>query len=445
MSGHGTSGPIGRPRGEIIAVGTELLTGQTLNTNAAWLSRRLAEAGVDVLFHTAVGDNLERLQATFSLAAGRSDVVVVTGGLGPTEDDVTREALALFAGRPLVKDRAALENVRRFFARTGRPLLPINVRQAEVLLESRVLPNDVGLAAGFAFDVGGTHFIVLPGPPREMQVMFERYARSELLAWLAGRGWTIQPLFHRFLHFAGIGESAVADRLADLIRHQTDPTIAVYAEPGHVLVRLSTRRPDERQAAEALEPLMDAIVARLKGHYFGEGEALTLAEAVIGRLKGQGLTLAVAESCTGGRILDALIAVPGASAVVRLGVLPYQTPMKAAVLGLDADGLAEHGAVSAWAAEAMARAVRRLSAAEVGLATTCVAGPEPQEGRPVGEGYIGLAVADRVWSLAVRADGDRNLIRQRIADQALFALFRAVAPSSEPDGENPDRKGEERE
>ncbi|MBE3596081.1 MAG: competence/damage-inducible protein A [Hydrogenibacillus sp.] len=416
------------PRGEIIAVGTELLLGQTVNTNATWLSRRLAEIGVDVFFHTAVGDNIARLRAALEAAAGRSDVVVICGGLGPTEDDVTREALALHLGRPVVRDKGAEAAVRRYFERVGRPMAANNLRQAEVLLDSRAYPNDVGLAVGFRAEKDGVVYIALPGPPHELKTMFDRHVAPDLKRLLPQAA----PLVHRYLHFAGIGESALAARLDDVIGAQSDPTIAVYAEPGHVLVRLTTRRADEKAAAEAFSSPMETIIGRLREYYFGEGEGLTLAEAVLKRLQARGWTLAVAESCTGGLVADALASVPGASSVFRLGVVPYQTPMKAAVLGLDAAGLSAHGAVSLWAAEAMARAVQAMSAAEVGLATTCVAGPGLQDDRPIGEAYIGLAVGTRSWATAMRFSGDRSSIRRHVAARALFELFRALEVPDEP-------------
>lgn len=412
-------------KAEIISVGTELLVGQITNTNAKYLARRLNDLGLDVYYQTAVGDNLKRLVEVLKVAAERVDFIVLTGGLGPTEDDLTREALSHFSGRPLVRDQAAEASVRAFFERLGQPMTENNLRQAERPEGALPLPNDIGLAIGWVLELSSTPpkmVMALPGPPRELQTMFERYGR----AYIQERLSQVSPLISRYLHFAGIGESQLAERLAPLIQKQTDPTIALYASVGEVTVRLSTRAVHEREAQVKLQPVMDAVIALAPEFYYGEGEDLTLAHVLIERLTRKQETLTLIESCTGGLIADTLIAVPGASGVIRLGVIPYQTLMKAKVLGIDAEKLAEHGAVSAWTVEQMARSGRALAASEWSLATTCVAGPTMQDGQPVGRAYIGLAHKDETLTFEHTVSGDRQTIRERVMRLALFQLWRAM-------------------
>ena len=414
-------------KAEIISVGTELLVGQITNTNAKYLARRLNDFGVDVYYQTTVGDNLTRLVDVLKAASDRVDFIVLTGGLGPTEDDLTREALSHFTGRPLVRDQTAEARIRAFFERLNQPMTENNLRQAERPDGSYPLPNDIGLAIGWVLELSSTKLVMaLPGPPRELQTMFERYGR----AYIQERLPQVSPLISRYLHFAGIGESQLATRLAPLIQKQTDPTIALYASVGEVTVRLSTRAAREREAQVKLQPVMDAVIASAPEFYYGEGESLTLAQVLIERLTRRQETLALIESCTGGLIADTLIAVPGASAVVRLGVIPYQTLMKAKVLGIDAEKLSEQGAVSAWTAERMAESGRSLAVADWALATTCVAGPTMQDGQPVGRAYIGLAHNDAVFASEHTVSGDRQTIRERVMRLALFHLWRTMLQKS---------------
>ncbi|PTQ55904.1 MAG: C-terminal domain of CinA type S [Candidatus Carbobacillus altaicus] len=408
---------------EIISVGTELLVGQITNTNAQYLSRRLNDLGLDVYYQTTVGDNLNRLIDALKAAAARVDVILLSGGLGPTEDDLTREAVCRFADRPLVRDKVAEASVRAFFERLDRPMTDNNLRQAERPEGAHPLPNDIGLAIGWVLELpDGKIVMALPGPPRELQTMFERYGRPYLKARLP----ETKPLFSRYLHFAGIGESQLATRLEPFIQEQDDPTIALYASVGEVMVRLSTRAENEREAQIKLQPLMDAVIRLAPDFYYGEGESLTLSQILIDTLIRRGETLALVESCTGGLIADTLIGVPGASAVLRLGVIPYQTIMKAKVLGLDAEKLAEHGAVSTWTAERMAEAGRTLALSNWAVATTCVAGPTTQDGQPVGRAYIGLAHESGVYVHEHTVSGDRQTIRERIMRLALFELWQAI-------------------
>lgn len=411
-----------RMKAEIIAVGTELLLGQIVNTNAQFLAERCAAIGVDVYFQTVVGDNAVRLRQALDIARGRADVVICTGGLGPTQDDLTKDVLAAYLQRELVTHEPSMAYIASFFASRGIAMAESNARQALMLAGSDPLPNDAGMAVGIALTQDGTHYMLLPGPPKEMRTMFETYGA----AWLRSVMTDEAPLYSRMLKFAGIGESALEQALLDLIDGQNDPSIAPYAKESEVAIRLTTRAGSEAEAAAKMAATEQAIRERVGAHLYAD-EDVGL-EAVVVRLLGEaGLTLSVAESCTGGLLGDMITSVPGSSAVFRGGIICYSNELKHRLLGvplhvLEGDGAP--GAVSEQTARLLAEALLTAAGTDIGVSITGVAGPSPSEGKPVGLVYVGIARRGAP-TVAVEAKygGGRDQIKRRAAKLALYRVW----------------------
>jgi len=419
-------GGLRRLQAEIIAVGTELLLGQIVNTNAQFLSRRLADAGIDVYFQTVVGDNLDRIVRAFEIAVGRADLVICSGGLGPTQDDVTKQALAKFTGRKLYHDGEALANIRRFFKERGTPMTDNNARQALALEGGDILPNDVGLAIGAAVMHNGKGFLLLPGPPAELRAMFTGYA----LPWIRRQWPEKEPLFTKLLKFGGIGESALEERLLDLIEAQEQVTIAPYAGEGEVTIRLAVKARSRREAEERMRAVEEEI-RRRAGRYLFADRDIHLEDAVFELLKTKGRTVATAESCTGGLLAERLTSLPGSSAVFAGGVVTYTNAMKHRMLGIPMDlleGPGAPGAVSPETARLMAERVLELTGSDYALSITGVAGPDPSEGKPVGLVHIGLAGRQTETDVfTIRAGSHRETVRRRAVRNALFRLWQKLA------------------
>ncbi|MEK8130156.1 competence/damage-inducible protein A [Paenibacillus filicis] len=412
-------------KAEIIAVGTELLMGQIANTNAQYLSSGLAEIGIGVYFHTVVGDNVGRIKEALAIAKSRADLIICTGGLGPTQDDLTKDVLAEVLGWPLVIHQPSMDKMTEFFANRGVPMVESNIKQAQMLEGSTPLANETGLAVGNALTQDGTHYIVLPGPPREMKPMFEH----EVKLWLQARIENLLPLHSIILKFAGIGESLLEHRLIDLIDGQTDPTIAPYAKEGEVAIRLTTRATGPEDAAQRLRPLEAEIRSRV-GEFIYADQDVTLEEFIVRKLGDEGRTLAVAESCTGGQLSDLLTAVAGGSGAFVGGVISYTNEIKRQVLGVPAElleGEGAPGAVSRETACAMAECVMELCGADYGLSVTGVAGPAELEGKPVGLVYVGVAVRGQaVTAVELRISGNRPTIKLRASKSALYQLWQRL-------------------
>ncbi|WP_080838817.1 competence/damage-inducible protein A [Cohnella massiliensis] len=412
-------------KAEIIAVGTELLLGQIVNTNAKFLSQGLAELGVDVYYQTVVGDNEARIRRAIETACGRADLLVFTGGLGPTLDDLTRDALAAFLGLPIHLHEPTMRKIEEMFSGRGTAFVESNRRQAMLIEGAVPLRNDTGLAVGNALSAGGKHYLLLPGPPREMKPMFE----NDASAWLRELLGDSAALHSTMLKFSGIGESALEDLFIDLIREQTDPTIAPYAKEGEVAIRVSTKSADAEEAARRMEPTLQEIRRRADRYLYAE-EDITLEEAVIRLLASQRRTLSVAESCTGGMIATMLTAVPGSADVFSGGVVSYTNDVKRKLLGvplslLEGDGAP--GAVSAETAAAMAEGMRAAADTDLALSVTGVAGPAGSEGKPVGLVYIGLAERGKPTKTErIQLAGDREGIRLRASKRTLYRLWLAL-------------------
>lgn len=412
-------------KAEIIAVGTELLLGQIVNTNAQYLSQRLAALGIDVYFQTVVGDNELRIRQAIETARGRADLLLFTGGLGPTQDDLTRDALAAYLGRPLVEHGPSMEQIERFFIERGIPMAPSNRRQALMIEGADPLPNETGMAVGSALSQDGVHYVLLPGPPREMKPMFDGPAAD----WLRRLTGAAETLYSVTLRFAGIGESSLEERLLDLIKRQTDPTIAPYAKEGEVAVRLSTKASNEAEAAAKLDAAAGAIEA-LAGEYLYAKTDVPLEQTVIDRLRNSGRTAAAAESCTGGLLAELLTSVTGSSTAFAGGVVTYTNAMKHKLLGVpiaQLEGPGAPGAVSESTAALMAERVLELAGADFGIATTGVAGPAESEGKPVGLVYVAVAArGGSTDTYELRLSGGREGIRLRAAKHVLYRLWQRL-------------------
>jgi nicotinamide-nucleotide amidase len=405
-------------RAELIGVGTEILLGQICNNNAQWMSERLAEIGVDVLHHQAVGDNLERIAAAFRLALSRADVVIATGGLGPTQDDITREGIALALGLRLVRRPDIEDYLRGLFARLGREMPESNLRQADVPEGARHRMPDRGTAPGLAVQAGdGTRLYAVPGVPSEMRGMMQSWILPEL-AELAGPA----TLVSRTLRLSGIAESKVAETLDDLFHGSANPSVAYLAGSGEVKVRLSAKAPTRREAEALIEPVAEEVLRRIGDRVFTtRDEGL---EEVVGRmLTARGLLVAAAESLTGGGLGVRLSSQPGSSAFFAGSAVCYSAEAKIAVLGVSRETIDRLGVVSEECAREMAAGARRLYGADVAIALTGVAGPEPHGDRPVGTVCMALSAPDRGEVRTFLAPGDRGHIR-RWAEQAALDLLR---------------------
>lgn len=410
----------------ILAVGDELLIGQVVNTNAAWLGARLSDLGVRVRSDLTVGDHPADIQAALYLGLSASDVVIVSGGLGPTHDDLTRETVAAFFGLPLDHDEAVMAMIRERFARRGRPLPERNRVQAQVPRGFRVLPNAHGTAPGLLYETtfeGRPRVLALvPGVPSELQHLFDTYLAPYLDA-LPGR----EAVVHRTLHTAGIGESQLSADVGDLAAWLDEhTTLAFLPSGGQVRMRISARGSDRAAVEARVDRFARHLRQKAGAAFFGEGST-TLEAALGARLSARGETVAVAESCTGGLLLDRLTDVPGSSAYVKGGVVAYCNSVKHALLGVPHELLEAHGAVSEPVARAMAEGVRHRLGATYGVATTGVAGPGGgTSDKPVGTVWIALATPDGTLARRFQFVDDRRHNKTHSTTTALDWLRRVV-------------------
>ena len=375
---------------EIISVGTELLLGEILNSNAQFLAQELAKLGIPHYYQTVVGDNVMRLQRAVAIGCERSRILIFTGGLGPTPDDLTTAALADFFQTPLIERADVLKEIAQKFAQRGRPMSPSNRKQALIPDGAEVLPNPTGSAPGIIWQPRpGLVILTFPGVPSEMKVMWQQTA----VPFLIGQGWGQEIIYSRVLRFWGIGESTLAEKVAAQINLQ-NPTVAPYAGKGEVRLRVSSKARTEAEAMQVIEPVAEQIKQIAGADFYGTDHE-TLASVVGQRLKQQGQTVAVAESCTGGGLGQFLTEIPGSSAYFRGGVISYDNQIKVELLGVDAAVLAAQGAVSAAVAEQMAIGARDRLKASWGLSITGVAGPDGgSDEKPVGLVYLGIAAPD---------------------------------------------------
>nr|MDD6336190.1 competence/damage-inducible protein A [bacterium] len=405
---------------EIISVGTELLLGQIANTDAQFLSRKLAEAGIDVYRHSVVGDNLARVTGMISSALARCDLVITTGGLGPTQDDLTKEAVCQATGLPLVQHKPSLDAISAYFAASGRAMTPNNARQAMFPEGARVLPNRRGTAPGCWLELHGKVVLVLPGPPHELMDMYLQQAEP-LVRKLSG-----ELIISRVLRVFGIGESQMEQRLRTLIDAQKNTTIAPLFGEGDVTLRLTAKVKTQEEAEQLFAPVEKAIRDELGEHVYAVGEE-GMSAVVARMLMDGGYTVAVAESLTGGMVAQKLIDHPGISKCFLSGIVAYANQAKINMLGVDAALLEQYGAVSPECALAMARGMKKVSGADFALSTTGIAGPGGgSEQKPVGLVYVALSgpMGDKVIRLQLSRGRER--IRLMAAIHALNLLRKGI-------------------
>ncbi|RFU61599.1 competence/damage-inducible protein A [Peribacillus glennii] len=371
---------------EIIAVGSELLLGQIVNTNAQFLSRKFAEMGVNVFYHTVVGDNDKRLAAAIEIAESRANLIIFTGGLGPTKDDLTKETISRQLGKKLVYDEEALHSIQEYFRKTGREMTENNKKQALVLEGAQVLPNDHGMAPGMVVTIKGITYMLLPGPPKEMEPMFLSYGFKSIMNKLKSH----DRIESKVLRFFGIGESLLETKIDDLLENQTNPTIAPLASDGEVTLRITAKHSSREKCEEMIAEAEKEILERVGQYYYGSNDT-SLVKELVKELTVRNLTISAAESLTGGMFQEYLTTIPGAGKVFKGGIVSYTNDVKANVLKVSDKTISEHGVVSSQCAMEMAQHARELLDAEVGISFTGVAGPDEQEGKPVGTVFIGIS------------------------------------------------------
>ena len=405
---------------EILAVGTELLMGQIVNTNAQYLTKRLNDVGVNVYYHSVVGDNPIRLKECLRLALSRSDVVITTGGLGPTKDDITKETVAEIMGMKLVRHEETFRNIRCFFERVNRKMMNNNTKQADIPEGCIIIQNNNGTAPGCLIEKDGKTIIMLPGPPKEMIPMFEE---------------TIYPYFEkktgqiigsRMLKVFGIGESEMEMKILDLIEAQSNPTIAPYVNMGEVVIRVTARGKNYYEAMEMINPVIERIKERLGSDLYAyNGE--TLEETVVQLLIGKGISISTAESCTGGMLASKLVNVPGVSNVFANGFITYSNQSKVDVLGVDPDVIKTYGTVSKETAIEMVKGLVKNTATRAGISITGIAGPDggtPE--KPVGSVYVAVMLDGEIDTMALKLNGDRERVRHMACLNAMNMLRKKI-------------------
>jgi nicotinamide-nucleotide amidase len=408
-------------RAEILAVGSELLTPLRSDTNALYLTARLLEVGIDTGARVTVADDAALLESAFRTALSRADIIIATGGLGPTEDDLTREAAAAALGRPVHRMPALIDELKARFARFGRVMAPVNEKQADVIEGGVVLPNPRGTAPGQRVESGGRMLILLPGPPHEMQPMFEEQVLPILRTRSGGRA-----LYTRILKIAAMGESDVEQIVAPIYKTFTNPRTTILGGPGQVELHLTAEGASAEEAQARVEELASRIRASMSGRIYSE-DGRELPVVVGALLQERGLTLAAAESCTGGLLTARLTERPGASAYVDRAWVTYANRAKVEDLGIDPALIERHGAVSEEVARAMATAARVKAGVDIGVAITGIAGPgggTPE--KPVGLVFIGLsgAAGDRVRRVHFPSERDR--VRFQSTQSALEMIRRGL-------------------
>lgn len=403
---------------ELISVGTEILLGNIVNTNAAYLAEKCAALGLSCYYQDVVGDNEERLCETIRTALSRADILLISGGLGPTQDDLTKEAAAKVLEKPLVLHERSKAAIQEYFSARGLEITDNNWKQAMVPEGSIVLDNPNGTAPGIIIEKDGKYVVLMPGPPGELMPMFE----ASVIPYLGRLQDAV--IFSQTVKICGVGESKAETMVKDLIDAQTNPTIATYAKTGEVHLRVTARGADEKEARKLVKPVVKELKGRFESHVYTTEDAVTLEKAVVDLLLANKLTVSTVESCTGGLVAARLINVPGVSEVFKAGYITYSNKAKRRLLGIKKNLLLKHGAVSREIAEAMAKGAAVLSKADVTVSVTGIAGPDggTQE-KPVGLVYIGCDVCGTVTVKECRFQGSRAKIRESAVSSAL-ALMR---------------------
>ena len=404
---------------ELIAIGTELLLGNIANTDAQMISEGLSELGINDFYHTVVGDNPDRVRQAVDIARTRADIIITTGGLGPTCDDLTKVALAEAFGKGLFFHEPSAQRIRDRFIQMERPMTENNLQQAMLPEGCTVLENDWGTAPGVAFEADGIHVLMLPGPPRECEMMFRHRAVPYLKQLSDG------VIASRTVKTFGIGESSVEDQLRDLMNALHNPTLAPYAKPTGTELRITAHAQTEEEAFALIAPVEEQVKAILGDYVIGV-DVNSVQEVCFQLLREKGLTLGTAESCTGGLIAKLITDLPGSSQVFNGGIVSYTNGVKAGALGVSQELLDQYGAVSSQVAEAMARGAKAVLGCDLAVSATGVAGPDSDDrGNPVGLVYLGLAYGDQCIVQEFHAGrGDRDRVRRMAAGTALDMVRR---------------------
>ena len=406
---------------EIIAVGTEILLGNIVNTNAAYLAEKCAGLGLSCYHQDVVGDNEERLMETIRLALTRADIILLSGGLGPTQDDLTKEAAAKVMGKELYLHEPSKEAIRQFFAERNMEITENNWKQAMVPEGCIVVENPGGTAPGIIIAENGKHVVLMPGPPGELIPMFEK----SIMPYLAGL--TSGVIYSQTVKICGVGESKAESMVEDLVSAQNNPTIATYAKTGEVHLRVTATAPDEKEATKLVKPMVKELKGRFGNHVYTTDSEVTLEKAVVDLLAANKLTACTVESCTGGMLSARLINVPGVSEVFKSGYVTYSNKSKRKLLGIKKNNLMKHGAVSEQIAREMAKTAAVLARTDVSVSTTGIAGPDggtPE--KPVGLVYIACNVCGRTTVKECRFHGSREKIRESTVSAALSLMRECI-------------------
>ena len=405
---------------EIISVGTEVLTGDIVDTNAPFLSKGLLSAGMDIVFRTTVGDDSEKMHEALEAAKRRADIIITIGGLGPTYDDFTKYETASVLGRKIVREKKLEEWLENYFSSAGYTFTENNFRQADIIEGCEIIENHNGTAPGLIAKDENTTFILLPGPPGELKPMFF----ESILPYL--KKLTDKVVFEKTLKLCGAGESAVEDKLHDMMVNTKNPVIAPYAKPGEVHLKLTAEGKDEEEAIKLVEDVKKKIYEDFSDKIYGEDED-TLASSVVNLLKEKNMTLSLAESCTGGGIAYEITSVPGSSSVFGFGAATYANEAKVKIAGVSEDTLKKHGAVSPETALEMAEGIRKLSNSDIGLSVTGIAGPDGgSEEKPVGLVYMGISTKNNSYTKRFMLKGNREKIRESTIKKALTEIFQML-------------------
>ncbi|GLC29869.1 competence/damage-inducible protein A [Clostridium omnivorum] len=408
-------------KAEIMAVGTEVLMGDIVNTNAQYIARRLADLGIGVYYHSAVGDNSARLKDSLALGFSRVELIIATGGLGPTKDDLTKETAAAYFNRKLILHEESYLMLTQYFEKQGREVSENNKKQAYMPEGSVVLPNPNGTAPGCILKEGDKILVLLPGPPREMKPMFENYVVPYL------EKYQDSILVSKVLRICGIGEGHMVEKIAHIIDNQSNPTVAPYAKEGEVTLRITAKAENMVEAKRLIEPMEREIRNILGEDIYAVGE--TTLEDVVGELLvNKKLTISTAESCTGGMLSGRLINYPGISASYLEGVVTYSNEAKMKYLGVKEETLDSFGAVSEETAREMAEGIAKAAGTDIGVSVTGIAGPGGgTEDKPVGLVYVGLYIRGKVEVKKLNLSGDRQKVRNRTVVTVLDWIRREIS------------------
>ncbi|MED1202001.1 competence/damage-inducible protein A [Heyndrickxia acidicola] len=404
---------------EIIAVGSELLLGQITNTNAKFISKALAEIGVNVYYQTVVGDNPERLKDSIQIAEKRADLIIFTGGLGPTKDDLTKETIGSHIGKVLVTDEKAMASIEQYFSRTNRIMTENNKKQALVIEGSTVLPNDFGMAPGMFLSQGSLSYMLLPGPPFEMEPMFLNYGIPAIKEKLE----IVEKIESRVLRFFGIGESQLETEIESIIDQQTNPTVAPYAGNGEVTLRITAKHHSSDEAERMIDEMEKRILSRVGKYFYGYNETSLIRE-LLKALEKKSFTISCAESLTAGLFQSEMASVTGVSKMLKGGIVCYSNEAKMKLVNVKKDTLDTFGAVSKECASELAENIRTLLDTDIGISFTGVAGPDTLEGHPSGTVWIGISIKGKeTKTTELKLAGNRNNNRVRTVKNGINLLL----------------------